>query len=141
MTKKKHLIIYHHYAYLIFVIFSQHMQIIGKFFLHTKARNSWQKRFATKVRKLRQNQFYNKNMNFTHVETFPTSHTCQMWRTFRFFHIFHSAKFVITPHVEKFHISPHLSRQDIWNFSTWQIFSPQTCWWRWRQISGMSQTL
>ena len=74
---------------------------------------------------------------WTHVEAFSTSHTCQMWRNFRFLHIFHMAKFEITPHVEKFQISPHLSRIEIWNFSTWQIFLHMSGrWYRW-QISGM----
>ena len=64
-------------------------------------------------------------------------HTCQMWRNFRFLHIFHMAKFEITPHMEKFQISPHLSLIEIWNFSTWQIFLHMSGrWYRW-QISGM----
>ena len=65
-----------------------------------------------------------------------------MWRNFRFLHIFYVEKCEITshvetfqisphlsceinPHVMKFFISPHLSCIEIWNFSTWQIFSPR----------------
>ena len=46
-------------------------------------------------------------MNFTHVEPFSSSHICQMWRNFRFIHIFHMAIFENTPHVETYQISPH----------------------------------
>ena len=60
-----------------------------------------------------------------------------MWRKFRFLHICHVERFEITLHVEKFQKSPHLSCIEIWNFSTWQFFSPQIYWWDWWQISGM----
>ena len=60
-----------------------------------------------------------------------------MWRKFRFLHICHVERFEITLHVEKFQKSPHLSCIEIWNFSTWQFFSPQIYWWDWWQIWGM----
>ena len=41
----------------------------------------------------------------THLKTFSTSYTCQLWRNFKFLHICHVEKFEITPHVEKFQIS------------------------------------
>ena len=50
-------------------------------------------------------------MNFTHVEPFSSSHVCQMWRNFRFIHIFHMAIFENTPHVEKYQISPHHAKK------------------------------
>ena len=64
-------------------------------------------------------------------------HKVHMWRKFRFLHICHVEKFEITPHVEKYQNSPHLSCIDIWNFSTWQFYSPQIYWWDWWKISGM----
>jgi len=63
-----------------------------------------------------------------------------MWRKFRFLHICHVERFEITLHVEKFQKSPHLSCIEIWNFSTWQFFSPQIYWWDWWQIWGMLQS-
>ena len=41
----------------------------------------------------------------THLKTFSTSYTCQLWRNFKFLHICHVEKFEITPHVDKFQIS------------------------------------
>ena len=69
------------------------------------------------------------------MEAFSTSHTCQMWRNFRFLHIFHTAKFEITQYMEKFQISPHSSRIEIWNFSTWQIFLHTSHYWYWWWLS------
>ena len=60
-----------------------------------------------------------------------------MWINLRFLHLCHMDKFENAPHVEKLQISPHLSCLEIWNFSTWQIFSPQIYWWYWWQIWGM----
>ena len=40
----------------------------------------------------------------------------------------------------KYQISPHLSCTEIWNFSTWQNFSPQIYPWDPWQISGMNPT-
>ena len=60
-----------------------------------------------------------------------------MWRKFRFLHICHVERCEITPHVEKFQNSPHLSCIEIWNFSTWQIFSPRIYPWDPWQIWGM----
>ena len=47
-----------------------------------------------------------------------------MWKNSRFLHLCQVDKFEIAPHVEKLQISPFtsLSRLEIWNFSTWQIF-------------------
>ena len=39
------------------------------------------------------------------------THICQMWRNFRFIHIFHMAIFKNTPHVEKYLISPHHAKK------------------------------
>ena len=56
---------------------------------------------------------------------------------FKFLHIGHVEKFEIKPHVEKFQISPHDRRIEIWNFSTWLIFSSQLPSVRLWQIWGM----
>ena len=97
--------------------------------------------FATKQRKLRQNSVNcNKTNLTTYVETFSTSHTWHMWINLRFLLLCHVDKFENAPHVEKLQISPYLSCLEIWNFSTWQIFSPQINWWYWWQIWGMSTT-
>ena len=145
-------------SYLIFVICSPQMQLLVKFFSTQKCVNCDKTDFATKVRKLRQNQFYNKTTYIVHmwrhfphqthvwfeeISDFSTSvmrrnlkllHT---WRKFRFLHICHVERCEITPHMEKFQNSPHLSCIEIWNFSTWQIFSPRIYPWDPWQISGM----
>ena len=48
-------------------------------------------------------------MNFTHVEPFSSSHICQMWRNFRFIHIFHMGILENSPHVDQ--ISPHHAKK------------------------------
>ena len=127
------------WPYLIFVIFFPHTQFFVNFFSTQKRVNRGKIDFATKLQKSPKNQLYNKKHEFYIVEAGSTSHTCQMRRDFRFVFIYHAQKSEITPHVEKFPMSPHLSCIEIWYFSTWQIFSPQTCWWRWRQIWGMKK--
>ena len=67
-------------------------------------------------------------------------HTHDICDIFEILHLCHVDKFENAPHVEKLQISPHLSCLEIWNFSTWQIFSPQINWWYWWQIWGMSTT-
>ena len=145
-------------AYLIFVIFSPHMQFFVNFFLHTKARKSRQNRFATKVLKLRQKPILQQKTWILHMWRHSPHHTharcgeisdfstsvmrrnlklLHMWRKFRFLHFCHVEKCEITPHVEKFQNSPHLSCIEIWNFSTWQIFSPRIYPWDPWQIWGM----
>ena len=69
-------------------------------------------------------------------------HLWDMWRKIchveKFLQMTDVEKCEITPHVEKFQNSPHLSCIEIWNFSTWQIFSPRIYPWDPWQISGMA---
>ena len=76
-------------------------------------------------------------MTKQHKNTTKTPYKFVMWRNIRFLHICHVEKFEITPHVEKSQISPHLSCTEIWNFSTWQIFSPRIYPWDPWQTWGM----
>ena len=71
----------------IFVIFSPCTQFFDQFFSTQKCVNRDKTDSATKVRKL-----WQKSRKFAYTVTFSTSYTCQMWRNFRFFHIFHAEK-------------------------------------------------
>ena len=138
------------------------------YFLHIYAFFDWNF-LHTKVCKLRQNRFCDKSTliatkpnflqnstNCTYVETFYTSHTCQMWRSFIFLHICYKEKSEITPHVEKIKISPNLSCGEMWNCCTCEEISefstsvmhrnliffhmtifPRICMWDLWQIWGM----
>ena len=108
------------------LFFSTHT-IFGTIFLHTKAR------------KLRQKILDKTALIATKLilESFNATKRHKLYTSFlhitELFHISHVESFfpMIICHMKNFHIT-------MWrNFSTWQIFSPQTCWWRWRQISGM----
>ena len=100
-------------AYLIFVIFSPHTQFFDNFFSTQKRVNRDKTDLPQKYVNCDKTNVTTKKQDFRHMEAFFTSQTCQMWRNFRFLHIFHMAKFEITPHVEKFQISPHLPRIEI----------------------------
>ena len=100
-------------AYLIFVIFSPHMQFLDNCFSTQKRVNRDKTDLPQKYVNCDKTNVTTKKQDFRHMEAFFTSQTCQMWRNFRFLHIFHMAKFEITPHVEKFQISPHLPRIEI----------------------------
>ena len=45
------------------------------------------------------------------INAFFVTHICQLWRNFRFIHIFRMAIFENTPHVEKYQISPHHAKK------------------------------
>ena len=99
--------------------------IFGSNFLHTIARKSRQTDFATKRRKSQNTKkcTYNEGdfrfLHTCHVKKFEiTPHVDK-------FQISPHLSCEINPHVEKFEISPHLSCTEIWNVSTWQIFSPR----------------
>ena len=69
-------------------------------------------------------------------ETFSTSHTCQMWRDLRFPHIGHVEKFwkfFTFGENSDFYTS---AMQEIWNISTWKIFSTYHMGYMW-QIWGI----